>query len=158
LRRANYGPILVRTLALEDLIMTTDRPFDRELEENAEATLRGAGLPIVVARNEARVKRDFWSKLRRYLGRIPFAEDLLAAYYCATDSETPIRARGLLFAALAYFILPTDLIPDFLAGLGFSDDATVLMMAIAMIRSHMKPEHRAAARKALDDLEKDAAA
>ncbi|MDP2619777.1 MAG: YkvA family protein [Hyphomicrobiales bacterium] len=138
--------------------MTTDRTFDRDLEENAEKTLLGSALPMVVARNEARVKRDFWSKVKRYLGRIPFAEDLLAAYYCATDGETPIRAKGLLFAALAYFILPTDFIPDFLAGLGFSDDATVLMMAVAMIRSHMKPEHRHAARKALDDLEKDAAA
>ena len=138
--------------------MTTERPLDRELEENAEATLRDSQLPMVVARNEARVKRDFWSKLKRYLGRIPFAEELLAAYYCAIDSRTPAQAKGLLFAALAYFILPVDLIPDFLAGLGFSDDATVLMMAIAMIRSHMKPEHRASARKALDDLERDAAA
>jgi len=158
LRRAASGPILLRTLAFEDRIMTTDRPLDRELEENAEATLRGAGLPMVVARNEARVKRDFWTKLKRYLGRIPFAEDLLAAYYCATDAATPVQAKGVLFAALAYFILPTDFIPDFLAGLGFSDDATVLMMAIAMIRSHMKPAHRAAARKALDALQKDAAA
>jgi uncharacterized membrane protein YkvA (DUF1232 family) len=138
--------------------MTTDRTFDRELEENAEKTLHNSNLPMIVARNERRVKRDFWSKLKRYLGRIPFAEDLLAAYYCATDSETPVGARGVLFAALAYFILPTDFIPDFLAGLGFTDDAAVLMMAVAMIRSHMKPEHRRAARKALDDLEKDAAA
>ncbi|HSM18934.1 MAG TPA: YkvA family protein [Hyphomicrobiales bacterium] len=136
----------------------TDRPTYGELEENAAETLRGSTLPVVVARNEAKVKRDFWSKLKRYLTRIPFAEDLLAAYYCATDAATPVKAKGLLFAALAYFILPTDLIPDFLAGLGFSDDATVLMMAVAMIRSHMKPEHRAAARKALDDLERDAAA
>lgn len=138
--------------------MTADRTFDRELEENAEATLRSSNLPMVVARNQARVKRDFWTKLRRYLGRLPFAEDLLAAYYCAVDNQTPVRARGLLFAALAYFILPTDFIPDFLVGLGFTDDAAVLMMAVAMIRSHMKPEHRQAARKALDDLQKDAAA
>lgn len=138
--------------------MTSDVPFERELEEAARARLKDSSLPMVLAGNEARVKRDFWTKLKRCLKRIPFAEDLLAAYYCATDTETPVRAKGLLFAALAYFILPADLIPDFLAGLGFTDDATVLMMAAALIRSHMKPEHRAAARRALDDLEKDAAA
>ena len=137
--------------------MTSGRPFDRELEENAQSALRESQLPVPLARNEARVKKDFWGKLKRYLGRVPFAETLLAAYYCATDARTPLRSKGILFAALAYFILPIDFIPDFVLGLGFTDDAAVVMMALAMIRNHMTPEHREAARKALDNLENDAA-
>lgn len=129
---------------------------DRELQENAQAVLEKGGLPLAVAGNEARVKRDFWAKLKRFAGRVPFAEDLVAAYYCAMDAKTPARAKAVLLAALAYFILPTDLIPDFIAGFGFSDDAAVLMAALATIRAHLTDAHRAAARQALDRLEADA--
>ena len=46
-----------------------------------------------LAGDEATIRRDFWSKLKRLGGRIPFAEDLVAAYYCATDPKTPNRVR-----------------------------------------------------------------
>ena len=32
---------------------------------------------------ERQVRRDFWAKLKRFAGRVPFVEDLVAAYYCA---------------------------------------------------------------------------
>ncbi|HUD50744.1 YkvA family protein, partial [Parvibaculum sp.] len=51
--------------------------------------------------------------------------------------------------------LPTDIIPDFIAGLGFTDDASVLMAAIGLVSSHLKPAHREAARKALGLPPKD---
>ena len=124
----------------------------RGLDDNAQKVMKRAGLPVVAAGNEKRVRRDFWPKVKRYLARLPFAEDLIAAYYCALDPATPTRARALLFAALVYFILPGDLIPDFFAGVGFTDDLTVLMMAIGLVRIHLKDSHRAAARKALEAL------
>ena len=71
---------------------------------------------------ERKVRTDFWSKLRRFAGQVPFVEDLVAGYYCALDPATPMRVRGMLLAAIAYFILPFDFIPDFIAGLGFADD------------------------------------
>src|SRR5712692_6190408 len=75
------------------------------------------------AERERKVRRDFWAKLKRFAGHVPFVEDIVAAYYCALDPATPMRVRGMLLAALAYFILPFDLIPDLIAGLGFADDA-----------------------------------
>jgi uncharacterized membrane protein YkvA (DUF1232 family) len=96
-----------------------------------------------------RVKNRFWSTLKRAASQIPFAENLVAAYYCAFDSKTPLRVRGILLAALAYFVLPFDVIPDVLAGIGFSDDASVLLLAIATVSAHITPAHRAAAREAL---------
>src|SRR5262245_45007129 len=45
---------------------------------------------------EARVRRDFWPKLRRSLARIPFVEDLLSAYFCAIDPATPKRTKAIL--------------------------------------------------------------
>jgi uncharacterized membrane protein YkvA (DUF1232 family) len=107
-------------------------------------------LPATIAQNERTVERGFWKKLLAVAGRIPFAEDAAAAYFCAFDPTTPTRVRGVLMAALAYFVLPFDLIPDFIAGLGFTDDAAVMALAIGLVSRHIKPRHVAKARAALD--------
>ncbi len=96
--------------------------------------------------DEALVKEGFWDKLRKTLGKVPFIEDALAAYYCATDGKTPIYVKAVLMGALAYFIVPIDVIPDFIPGLGFTDDAAILAAAISAVRSALRPEHFDAAR------------
>ena len=106
-------------------------------------------LPAVIDRNAQTVERGFWKKLLKLAGRIPFAEDAAAAYFCATDPATPSRVRGILLAALAYFVIPTDVIPDFVAGIGFTDDAAVLALAISLVSGQIRPEHRRRAREAL---------
>ena len=104
------------------------------------------------ARDEETVRRGFWHKLRRFAARLPFAEDLLAAYYCAFDRDTPMQVKAALLGALAYFVLPFDVIPDMMPMLGFADDAAVLATALRLVASHMRPEHREAARAALARL------
>jgi uncharacterized membrane protein YkvA (DUF1232 family) len=94
----------------------------------------------------------FWRKVRRVAARIPFAEDLLAAYFCAVDRNTPTYVRAVLCGALAYFVLPADMVPDVLAPLGFTDDASVIAAAVAAVGSHLRPHHRDAARARLDRL------
>ncbi len=131
--------------------MTFTEPEREELEDNAEEVLRNSLVPAVFERNERRVKEGFWPKFKRFARKIPFSEDLVAAYCCAIDTSTPLKVRGVLLAALAYFILPTDFVPDFILGFGFSDDATVLATAIALVSTHIKPEHRAQAEKILSD-------
>jgi uncharacterized membrane protein YkvA (DUF1232 family) len=101
------------------------------------------------ARDAERVQRDFWRKARRVAARLPFAEDLLAAYYCAFDQTTPTHVKAALVGALAYFVLPFDFLPDVLPLLGFTDDAAVLLTAVRMVAGHLRPEHRDAARAAL---------
>lgn len=101
------------------------------------------------AREAERVRREFWQKARRVAARLPFAEDLLAAYYCAFDHATPMQVKAALVGALAYFVLPFDAMPDVLPLLGFTDDAAVLLTALRMVGAHMRPEHREAARAAL---------
>ncbi|AOF89382.1 MAG: YkvA family protein [Shinella sp.] len=102
-------------------------------------------------RQKSRVKRRFWPVLKRAMRQVPFSRDLVAAYYCALDSRTPARVRGILLAALAYFVLPLDGIPDFFALVGFSDDIAVLTAAFAAIRGHIRPDHYVAADKAMAD-------
>jgi len=107
-------------------------------------------------RDEESLRREFWAKARRVAGSLPFAEDLLAAYYCAFDKATPLHVKAALLGALAYFVLPFDFIPDMLPVLGYTDDAAVLFTALRMVAAHLRPEHREAARLALarglDDL------
>ena len=110
----------------------------------------GSGAPGEdVSSREQKVRDEFWDKLKRTAGRIPFVDDAVAAYYCAMDSQTPLRVRGTLLGALAYFILPIDIIPDIIAGIGFTDDAAVLAAVTAMLAGHIKPHHRKAAAQAL---------
>ena len=99
-----------------------------------------------LVRNETTVRRNFWQKARRTLGRVPFTEDAVAAFYCASDSATPLPIRATLFGALAYFVLPFDAIPDFLLGLGLTDDAAILVAAFTAARMHITDDHRARAR------------
>lgn len=99
-------------------------------------------LPLATEKQTKRTKRRLIPKLMRVAGRIPFADDLAAAYYCALDAETPRKVKLTLFAALGYFVMPVDAIPDVLAGLGFTDDATVLATALAIVGSHVKDHHQ----------------
>lgn len=102
--------------------------------------------------DENALRHRFWRKLRAVVARIPFAEDLLAAYYCAFDRDTPLPVRASLIGAVAYFVLPIDAIPDVLPVLGFTDDAAVLATAIKLVASHIRSEHRDAAREKLAEL------
>ncbi|EIM25304.1 YkvA family protein [Microvirga lotononidis] len=100
-------------------------------------------------RDEEGLKRRFWAKLKRVAGKIPFAEDLVAAFFCATDPSTPRRVKLILFGAIAYFVFPADAISDFLPLLGFADDAAVLAAAITQVAGSITEEHREKAREAL---------
>jgi uncharacterized membrane protein YkvA (DUF1232 family) len=102
--------------------------------------------------DEKQVRQNFWPKLQRNLARIPFADEVLAAWYCATDAKTPLKVKGTLFGALAYFILPLDVIPDVILGLGFTDDLAVLMTALTLVSTHVTQEHRDRARETLATL------
>ena len=98
----------------------------------------------------SKVKAGFWPTFRRAFRQLPFSRDVVAGFYCAIDPDSPRRVRGILLAALAYFILPADTIPDVVLGFGFTDDIAVLTAAITAVRAHMTPAHRLAAKEALD--------
>lgn len=95
---------------------------------------------------------SFWSKVRRFgtaLGhrtlRIVFT-----LYHCLQDPDTPAWAKTTILAALGYFILPADLVPDLIPGAGLADDAAALASALAVTATHVKPEHRERARRQVE--------
>jgi uncharacterized membrane protein YkvA (DUF1232 family) len=103
------------------------------------------------ARDERSVRTQFWTKVKQLAARLPFIEDLLAAYYCAFDRDTPLHVKATLVGALAYFVLPFDFIPDMFAVVGYTDDAAVLLAAIRLVGDHIRPHHRDAVQRALAD-------
>lgn len=107
------------------------------------------------AQNKAQVEQGFWRKFKKVAGKIPFSEDLLAAYFCASDPASPFQVKVVLLTALAYFVIPTDLVPDIVAGLGFTDDAAVLMIALRTVAGHVTDTHKQRARSMLADGEDD---
>ena len=106
-------------------------------------------LPVVHRQPD---ERQFWRKLGRVLARIPFAEDLVTAWYCAKDPATPVHVRALLWGAVAYFILPMDLVPDYLVAIGFTDDAAVIAMVMSLLGRYVEPRHRSLAEARLRAL------
>jgi uncharacterized membrane protein YkvA (DUF1232 family) len=129
----------------------------KEGSGNFDASFNDADMDATaLERREEKVRAQFWDKLKRVAGRLPFVDDLVAAYYCSMDVDTPLKVRATLLGALAYFILPIDIVPDFIFGIGYGDDAAVLAAAISLVSAHIRPIHRLAAAKALGkDLRQD---
>jgi uncharacterized membrane protein YkvA (DUF1232 family) len=106
-------------------------------------------LPAKIARHARIVDAGFWPKLLRLAGRVPFAEDLAAAWFCIVDPETPGRVRGVLLAALAWFVVPASIMPEFVAVLGFTNEIAVTAITVRMVRKHLKERHYLRARAVL---------
>lgn len=111
----------------------TDQPFDRPSTSSSRSGTAGG-----------------FRRWRRFIRRVPLIDRTLAAYYCARDPETPLHARGALLFAIAYFIMPFDLIPDFIPVVAHLDDAAVFLLALRLVGHRITPEHRARAGTLLD--------
>jgi uncharacterized membrane protein YkvA (DUF1232 family) len=79
-------------------------------------------------------------------------EKALVLYFCLQDPTTPRWARNVIVGALAYFVLPLDLVADLIPGLGYSDDLTALIAAVTTVAAHLKPSHHQAAQQLLNRL------
>ena len=65
---------------------------------------------------------------------------LLVSYYLISDSSIPLKVRGIFMGSLGYFILPTDLVADFLPVIGFTDDIALVSYVIANAVEYITPE------------------
>jgi uncharacterized membrane protein YkvA (DUF1232 family) len=113
-------------------------------------------VPATVRVNEERVREGFLPKIRKVAAKIPFAADALSVWWAARDPETPMAAKGMMLAGLAYFVLPTDALPDLLPVIGFTDDAAVIAALMAILGKTLKPRHKEAAQAFLARLSNDA--
>ncbi|MBK1829018.1 YkvA family protein [Haloferula rosea] len=94
---------------------------------------------------------SFWAKLRSYaaVAGKEVVEKTLILYEALKDKDTPAWARGVIIAALGYFVSPIDAIPDTLPMAGYADDLGALAAALATVAAHVKDGHVEAARATL---------
>ena len=99
-------------------------------------------------------EEGFWKKLRRVASKLgaKVLYPALQLYFLLQAKEVPVKAKTLIIGALGYLILPTDLVPDFIPALGFTDDLTALMLALRTVNTHLTPEIKEQAREQTDKL------
>ena len=88
-------------------------------------------------------EESFWNKLGKYalIAGQQVVEKALTLYYCMMDKDTPTWAKGIIAAALGYFIWPADAIPDLTPFVGYADDLGVIVVALGIVAVHIKPAH-----------------
>jgi uncharacterized membrane protein YkvA (DUF1232 family) len=94
-----------------------------------------------------------WEKIRSlatYAGR-ELVEKALMLFFAAQRPETPLWAKTVIYSALAYFILPTDAIPDFIPVSGYVDDLGTLMAALGAVGMNITPAVQADAKQKVNE-------
>lgn len=100
-------------------------------------------------------EETFLSKAKSFASKVPFTRDLMAMYYAFLDSKVPVASKATITAALLYFVLPIDAIPDLIPVLGFTDDAAAIGLALTAISSSLNPEHYEKAEEFLNSEQND---
>jgi len=87
------------------------------------------------------VSSDFTPKALRFASSLPFVRDLVAGYFCMSDSNTPAQIKAAILIPLVYFVLPVDAIPDIIPAAGFTDDLGVWLAALKLFGGHLNEQH-----------------
>ncbi|MBA5761352.1 DUF1232 domain-containing protein [Vibrio sp. 404] len=94
-------------------------------------------------------ERTFWRKMTQSAKKV--GEDIavmgIKSWLAVVDSNTSVRHKAVLGGALAYFVLPTDMVPDVMAGVGFTDDMAALTLAANSVGSAITEQHEQKARE-----------
>jgi uncharacterized membrane protein YkvA (DUF1232 family) len=92
-----------------------------------------------------KAEAGFMAKMKKVFGLVPFARHALAMYYAMLDPDVPAWAKATIAAALVYFIVPLDAIPDWIIPLGYADDGAVVMGALKSVAIYVDDTHYAKA-------------
>lgn len=108
-------------------------------DHNADAAERVEVEPEIL---EAEQKSDaILRKILRVAKHIPFARHAVAMTYALRDPNVPVGKKALIAGALLYFLSPFDLIPDIMVGIGYTDDAVVVMAALKAVQDILSVAH-----------------
>ena len=93
----------------------------------------------------------FWKKLKRTAKKAgaKVVYYALVLFYTLADPATPTKYKAVIAGALGYFILPIDLLPDFLPFAGLADDSAALIAAVSYVATAITTTHKEKARKKL---------
>ena len=96
----------------------------------------------------------FFAKLFKHAGSIgtSLLYKALQLFYVAQKPEVPLKVKATIYGALGYFILPFDVVPDMIVGVGYGDDATALLVALGIAHMYIDEDVREQAKRKLAGL------
>lgn len=99
-------------------------------------------------------EKAFWEKLGKIAQKAgsKVVYYALVLFYTLTDPATPLKYKAVIAGALGYFILPFDVIPDFLPFAGLADDWAALIAAVSYVFTSITPQTKEKAREKLKVL------
>ncbi|MGN7409447.1 YkvA family protein [Sporosarcina sp. SAFN-010] len=79
--------------------------------------------------------KKFWDKVVKFgkTAGVKVTYTAMILYYTIQKPSVPKKAKGIVYGALGYFILPLDMIPDVIPVVGYADDIGMLLGAIGMV-------------------------
>ena len=96
----------------------------------------------------------FWNKVSKCATKMgsKLVYNVLILYYVMKSPGVPLPIKAAIVGALAYVIVPTDLIPDFIPVGGYSDDLAAIVAAVGMVADHITPDIQARAKAKVRDI------
>jgi uncharacterized membrane protein YkvA (DUF1232 family) len=77
-------------------------------------------------------------RFRRLANQVQLLVEMVRAYARREYTQVPWYAIAMAVAAVAYFLAPVDLIPDFLPVVGYVDDAVVVGMIVKVVQEELR--------------------
>lgn len=98
-------------------------------------------------------EEGLWKKIKKYSKKAGSSAiyAVLLLYYVFQKEEVPKKEKALILSALGYFILPLDLIPDVVAGVGYVDDVSALIAALVRVSMYIDSDVKNQAKVKLQD-------
>lgn len=100
--------------------------------------------------SESKLLRKLSSAARWAGAKVVYA--VLLLYYVLRSDEVPLKEKSKILGALGYFILPADMVLDFIPMLGYSDDMAALLWALHSVATNISPQIKSKAKERLGEL------
>lgn len=100
--------------------------------------------------SESKLLRKLSSAARWAGAKVVYA--VLLLYYVLRSDEVPLKEKSKILGALGYFILPADMVLDFIPMLGYSDDMAALLWALRSVATNISPQIKSKAKERLGEL------
>ena len=111
-------------------------------ESNEERNLPLRQLEEATSYSKYYDDKRFWRKVRRIAQKVggSVLKPVLLLFYMMKSDSVSLKDKAYIVGALGYFVLPIDIVPDFLTGLGYTDDLAVITLLIKYLKDNITPE------------------
>lgn len=145
----------MRCVPLPVILKTKQNRDDMEMNEsNEERSLPIRQLEEATSYSKYYDDKRFWRKVRRIAQKVggSVLKPVLLLFYMMKSDAVSLKDKAYIVGALGYFVLPIDIVPDFIAGLGYTDDLAVITLLIKYLKDNITPDIEMRADAKIRDL------